>query len=108
MFKVISKILATVLIVVGVAAPIGGCWLLYTRKPQVDFYLSHAFGKNTFGQLTDTQRAEALKALDSTLARKAEQLTKASGSSILAPAPDDPSVTPSANQASNTPAKETR
>lgn len=96
MFKVIGKILGAVFIIVGVAAPIAGCWLLFTRKPQVDFYLGHTFGPNTFGKLTESQKKQALSALDAELERRHIDNAGIPKSNLVLPPPDEgsPSNTP--------------
>jgi hypothetical protein len=101
MFKVIGKILGAMFIIIGVAAPIAGCWLLFTRKPQVDFYLGHTFGPNTFGKLTESQKQQALSALDAELERRRIANMGIPKSNLVLPPPDEGSPTvPPANQGS--------
>lgn len=89
MFSLIGRIIVGIFVVIGVAAPIGGCWLLFTRKPQVDFYLGHVFGENHFSKLPDSHRQLALQELDRALERRAAIGMTANPIVVIPPADSD-------------------
>lgn len=90
MFNIIGKVLAAVFVIIGVVSPIAGCWLLFTRKPQVDFYLSHAFGSNSFSKLDEDQKKAALAELDEKIRVSVEQHALPPTGTLVQPTGDQP------------------
>lgn len=95
MFKAVSKLVGALLVLVGVAAPIGACYMLLTSKPQVDFYWDHVFGSNSYGKLTDDQREHALIALDAMIERAPKLGDSTAQQGVLLP--DNKSDSPARN-----------